>query len=134
MGFGWNASLQRHLHSQKHGPLIVLQDERQDVDHLTITTLLLEQMLLQIPERIGKFSKRCSVAQGAGFALDDGQIVPPVIDRLAWSIMRPIDNAMIKPSAATTTDPDRHEGARADWQRMPARCSDCAPDARGRWG
>ena len=93
MGLGWNASLQRHLHGTQHGLLVVLQNECQNVDHLAIATLLFEQVLLQIPEGIRKFSKRCSVAKGAGFALNDGQIVPPVIDRLTGPIMRAIDDA-----------------------------------------
>jgi len=62
MGFGWNAGLQRHLHGQKHGLLVVLQHKCQDVDHLAITARFLEQMLLLRPECIGKFGKGCSLA------------------------------------------------------------------------
>jgi hypothetical protein len=77
----------------EHGLLVVLKNERQDVDHLAIAARLLEQVLLQSSEGIGKFGKRCAVAQSAGLALNDGQIVPPVIDRLPGSIMRAIDDA-----------------------------------------
>jgi hypothetical protein len=93
MGLGRNTALQRHLHGAQHGLLVVLKDKCQNVDHLAIAASLLEQMLLQGSECIGKFGKGCSVAKGAWFALYDSQIVPPVIDRLPWPIMRSIDDA-----------------------------------------
>jgi hypothetical protein len=43
-------------------------------------------MLLQPFEGFGEFSEGCTIAQSAGLALDDRQIVTPVIDGLAKPI------------------------------------------------
>src|SRR5690606_33853836 len=72
---------------------IVLKDQRQDIDHLPITTRLLEQVLLQGPECIGEFGEWCAVAKGAGLSLHHRQIVPPVVDGLSWPVMRSVDDA-----------------------------------------
>lgn len=45
-------------------------------------------MLLQGAEGRRHLGKGCTVAQGPGLALDDGQIMPPVVDRPAETIMR----------------------------------------------
>jgi hypothetical protein len=84
----------------------MLQDKRQDLDHLPVAAGLPEQVLLQPLEGIGQFSEGRAVAQGAGLALDDRQIVPPVIDGLAGrSCERSMMRRMLAdgcPSAATT--------------------------------
>ena len=67
----------------EHGLLVVLQNERQDLDHLAVAAGRLEQVLLQRPERVGQLGEGRAVAQGAGLALNDRQIVPPVVDRRA---------------------------------------------------
>ena len=87
MGLGWNACLQGHLHGQEHGILIVLQDQGKDVDHLAVTARLLEQVLLQRSEGLGQLGERRAVAQSARLALNHGQVVPPVIDRLPRLIL-----------------------------------------------
>ncbi len=55
----------------EHGLLIVLQHQRQDLDHLAIATGALEQDGLQALEALRQIGKRCAVAQRAGFALHD---------------------------------------------------------------
>jgi len=65
----------------------VLEDQGQDLDHLAITAGCLEKVLLQSPEGCRQLCEGRTVAQGTGFALNDRQIVPPVIDRLASAIM-----------------------------------------------
>ena len=66
----------------------MLQDQGQDLDHLPVATWRFEQMLLQRPEGRRHFGKGGTVTQGPGFALEDGQIMPPIIDRPAETIMR----------------------------------------------
>ena len=71
VGLCGHARLQRHVVRQ-HRLLVVLKDQRQDVDHLAITAGLLEQVLLQGSEGVGKFAKWRAVAQSAGLALHYG--------------------------------------------------------------
>ena len=66
---------------------LTVPDQGQDVDHLAVTARLLEQMLLQRSEGLGQLDEWRAVAQGARLALNHGQVVPPVIDRLARLIM-----------------------------------------------
>jgi len=70
----------------------MLQDKRQDLHHLPVTAWALEEMALQLPESVGQLGKRRPVAQGAGLALDHGQIMPPVIDRSPWQVMGAFDD------------------------------------------
>src|SRR3546814_3781691 len=69
------------------------QDQSQDLDHFPVTSRIAEQMPLQPLEVLGKLKERCSVAQGSRLALDDRQIMPPVIDRVPGAIMGSIDDA-----------------------------------------
>ena len=50
MRLGRNARLQRHVHGRQHGLFVVLENERQDIDHLAVAARLFEQVLLQGPE------------------------------------------------------------------------------------
>ena len=92
MGLGGNASVQCHLDSTKHGLFIVLQDESEDLRHLTVTAGPPEEMALQLPEGIGQVGKGRPVAQGARLALDHRKIMPPVIDRSPWQVMGALDD------------------------------------------
>src|SRR5271154_1493225 len=76
------AGLQRQLHCE-HGLLVMLENQSQDLDHLAIAAWRLEHPLLRRSEGGWQFSKRRAVAQGAGLALDDRQIIPPVVNRYA---------------------------------------------------
>ncbi len=40
LGFRGNAALQRHVHGREHSLLVVLENERQDIDHLAVATRL----------------------------------------------------------------------------------------------
>ncbi|MNY50432.1 hypothetical protein D3C86_1859350 [compost metagenome] len=62
VGLGGHTRRQRHLHGHEHGILVVLQHQRQDLDHLPITARLLEQVLLQRSEGIWQFGKRRAIA------------------------------------------------------------------------
>ena len=80
MGLGGNARLKRQLHGTQHSLLVMLEHEGQDLDHLPVAPWAFEQLALQLPEGIGQFGKRRAIAQGPGLALDDGEIMPPIID------------------------------------------------------
>ena len=87
MGLGRNAGFQRQLDGAEHRLLIVLQHQGEDLHHLPVAARVLEQMALQLPEGIRHLGERRAIAQGAGLALDDRQIVPPVVDRSPWQMM-----------------------------------------------
>jgi len=53
MDLDWHPGLQCHLHGRQHDLLVMLQDERQDLDHLAVAAGLPEQMLLQPFEGFG---------------------------------------------------------------------------------
>ena len=54
--------------------------------------LVQTDVALQPLEGVGQFEERRAVAQGPGLALDDRQIMAPVIDRAPRRIMGPLDN------------------------------------------
>src|SRR5690554_238239 len=93
MGLGGNARLKRGLDSPEYRLLVVMQHQRQDLDHLPVAAWMLEQVTLQATERLGQINEGGAIAQGAWLALDHRQIVPPVIDRAARLVMGPLDNA-----------------------------------------
>ena len=73
----------------------MLQDKGQDLDHLPVAAGLPEQVLLQPLEGFGQFGEGRAVAQGSRLALDDRQIVPPIVDGLAKTVVRPLDDAAV---------------------------------------
>ena len=93
MGLGGQACRQGHFHGGQHSLLIVVQDERKDIDHLTITTGAAQYLVLQLSEWDGKFEEWCAVAQCSRLALDDRKIVPPIINRLRWQFVAALDHA-----------------------------------------
>jgi hypothetical protein len=56
----------------------MLEDERENLDHLAVAARRLEHTLLQSPEGGRQFDERRAVTQGSRLALNDRQIVPPV--------------------------------------------------------
>src|SRR3546814_14562070 len=62
---------------------------------LPVTTKPFEQMPLQLPEGFGHFQEWRSIAQSARLALNNCQIVPPVIDRLPRLLVRAVDNSVV---------------------------------------
>lgn len=95
MGLGRNPGLQGHIDGREHGLLVMLEDERQNVDHLAITARLFEQVLLQYYESFRKLDKRRTIAKSTWFALNDGEIVPPAVNRPPRTIMRTADDATV---------------------------------------
>lgn len=45
---------------------------------------------MQLSERFRYLGEGSAIAQGSRFALDDRQIMPPVVDRLPRQVMRPV--------------------------------------------
>ncbi len=88
----WNAILKRQLDGGKDGLFIVLQHQGEDVDHFTVATGSFEQMGQQLPERRRQLDERGAIAQGAGLALDHGEIMTPIIDRSPWQMVRSLDD------------------------------------------
>jgi hypothetical protein len=84
MGFGGNARFKRQFYGTQYRLLVMLKNESQDLDHLPITARALEKLSLQLPEGVRQLDKGCAIAQSPRFALDDGEIVPPIIDRPPW--------------------------------------------------
>src|SRR3546814_15898857 len=52
-------------------------------------------MPLQLPEGFGHFQEWRSIAQSARLALNNCQIVPPVIDRLPRLLVRAVDHPVV---------------------------------------
>ena len=65
------ASLQRQFDGGEHGLLVVLEDQRQDLDHLSVAARRLQHALLQRPEGRRQFGEGRAIAQSSGLALDD---------------------------------------------------------------
>ncbi len=91
MSFGRHALGQGQFHGRQHRLLVMVQHQRQDVDHLAIAAETPQHQRLQLPEAVGHLAEGRAVAQGAGLALDDGQIVPPVVDGAARQMVGPLD-------------------------------------------
>ena len=84
MGLGGNPCLQSQLDRAENRLLIMLQHQCQNLDHLPVPARALEQGPLELPEGIGHLYERRSIAQGTRLALDDREIMPPVIDGSSW--------------------------------------------------
>ena len=95
MGLGRNAGLECELDGPEHRLLVVMQHQRQDLDHLPVAAWMLEQVALQATERLGQINERSAITQGAGLALDHRQIVPPVVDRASRLVMGALDKARV---------------------------------------
>ena len=81
MGLGRRAGLQRQFDGGEHGLFVMLENQGQNLDHLAVAARRLEHALLQSPEGRRQFGERRAIAQGSGLALNDRQIVPPVVNR-----------------------------------------------------
>ena len=50
-------------------------------------------MILQLPEGRRQFQERGAVPKSPGLALEDRQIVPPVVNRLCWQLVTALDHS-----------------------------------------
>ena len=83
MGLGCHALGQGQFHCGQHGLFVVLENQGEDVDHLPITAGLAQHLLLQLPEGRRELGKGRAIAQRTRLALENGEIMPPVMDR-SW--------------------------------------------------
>jgi len=60
----------------------MLKNQREDLRHLSIATLASEQVALQASEAVRHLDEGSPITQGTWLALDHGEVMPPVIDRL----------------------------------------------------
>ena len=80
MGFGGHALSQRHFYCGQHSLLIVMQHQCEDIHHFPIATGLAQHVILQLSERVRQFQKGCAVSERSRLALDDRQIMSPVVN------------------------------------------------------
>jgi hypothetical protein len=95
MGFGSHPSIKCQLDRAEYRLLIMMEHECQYLCHLPIATWPLEDLPLQFLERLGELGKGRAITQGTGLALDNRQIMVPVIDSLARAMMRPINDPLV---------------------------------------
>src|ERR1700679_4174002 len=81
MRLGRRAGFQRQFDGGEHGLFVMLEDQGQDLDHLAVTARRFEHALLQSPEGGRQFDERRAIAQGSRLALNDREIMPPVVNR-----------------------------------------------------
>ena len=81
MRLGRYTRIQSQFHSPEYDLFVVMKDESKDIGHLTITTRAAEHLVLQLPKGQRQFQKGRTIAQGTGLALDDGKVMPPVVNR-----------------------------------------------------
>src|SRR6478736_1107456 len=87
MRLGRHARIQGQFHSPDDDLLIVMKDKGKDIGHLTITTGAAKHLVLQLPKGQWQFQEGCAIAQGTGLALDDGKVMPPVVNRSWWLVV-----------------------------------------------
>ncbi len=92
MRLSWHPSFQSQFNSSQNSAFVVVQNQRQDVDHRAISAFFAQHVILQSTEDVGHLCKRRTIAKGPRFALDDRQIVAPIIDDPAWLAVGPIND------------------------------------------
>ena len=83
MGLGRDALGNGHFHGDQHRLFILMQNQRQDLDHLPVTAGLAQHEVLQLFECRREFREGRTVPECPWLALKDGQVMPPVVNR-AW--------------------------------------------------
>lgn len=63
MGLGRNARFQLHRYGRQNRILVVLQDQRQDLDHFPVTAQRTQKLLLKPPEAVWQLQERRTIAQ-----------------------------------------------------------------------
>ena len=101
MRLGGHACVQRQFYGTQNGVFIMVQNQRQDIDHLAVSAFLAQHVVLQAAEGFGHLDERRAIAQGPGFALDDSKIVAPIIDDPAWLVVRPLNDAIMGANGLT---------------------------------
>jgi hypothetical protein len=113
MDLGGHTLCQGQLHGDEHRLFIVLKNQGEDVCHLAITTWLAQHVILQLPEGRRQFCEGCAIPKRPGLALNDSQIVSPVVDRPRWQVVAAVDDPLMLAQDVTEPDPDLHRWALA---------------------
>lgn len=87
MRLGRHPRIQCQFHSPEDDLFVVMKDKGKDIGHLTITAGAAKHLILQLSEGQRQFQEGCTIAQSTGFALDDGKVMPPVINRPWWFVV-----------------------------------------------
>ncbi len=95
MSLGGNAGFQCQFDRSQHFLLVVLQHERQDLGHFSVSARAAQELALQLPEGHGHLRERCTIAQCSRLALDHCQIMPPVVDRPPAGVVGSIDDPAV---------------------------------------
>jgi hypothetical protein len=66
MGLGRDTFSQGHFHGDQHSLFVVMQNQRQDVDHLPVTAGATQHEILQLLEGWREFGKGGTIPQGTG--------------------------------------------------------------------
>lgn len=113
MSFGCNPILKRQFDGAQDGLFVMVQNKGEDLDHLLVTTKSLEQLGLQLPEGFGHLQERRAIAQSAGFALNDSQIMTPVIDRTSRFLVGSVNDPLVFAQDLPFRDDDKPLGVHA---------------------
>ena len=81
MCLGRDALIQSQLHCPDDDLFVVMKHQSEDIGHLTITAGAAKHLILQLSEGQRQFQEGCAIAQGSRLALDDGKVMPPVVNR-----------------------------------------------------
>ncbi len=95
MGLGRHPGIERHGNRCEHSLFVMMQDQSQNLDHLAVTASMAHEMLLQLPEGLRQVEERRPVPEGARLALDDGQIMTPVINGPPRPVVGPVDDTLV---------------------------------------
>ena len=95
MCLGRHPGLKCQFHSAEHILFIVMQHQRQDIDHLPVAAGLAQYLRLQIAEGFRHFDKWRPVAQRPGLALSHRQIMMPVIEDASGLPVRTVNDALM---------------------------------------
>ena len=87
VGFGCDALSQGHFHGDQHGLFVVMQNQRQDIDHLPVTTRLAKHEVLQLFEGWRELRKRRPIPQCPRLALEDRQVMTPIVNCACWEVV-----------------------------------------------
>jgi len=93
MGLGRDAFGQGQFHGGEHGLFVALQYQGEDVDHLAVTAGLAQHVILQLPEGRRQFQEGGAIPKGPGLALNDRQIMSPVVDHPRRQMVATLDHA-----------------------------------------
>ena len=93
MGLGRHALGQGQFNGGENGLFVVLQHQGQNIDHLPVTARFAQHVILQLSEGRRQFQKGRAIPKCPGLALNDRQIMSPVVDRPLWKVVAALDHA-----------------------------------------